>query len=299
MKKIFILLILIWASQVFARKDFNSRPVVTNFNPPGPSRSWLGLSNDKKLVYIHWPKEYKFTIREYPAFPEDEFTSKNYPRSGLYLIKGRQFLWDISNPFPEMVGVRPLNNQQYLIAFGPKGTENFDELAFAIYNKGELVKKFQIKDFCTSNRYMRSEMSKFSSFFSWYNDFKLDELNIKFTFEACNNLYTVNLSDGKFSKEHLFPKFNAYKNELKIVSFTLLLISPVLFLFILFLEIKKKGSFKQKIFLVLFLLLSISAYPLFLRAERSNKDPFVRIMEESSSRDRNPFLNPNNQTDEE
>jgi hypothetical protein len=169
----------------------------SSFGDKGPRlQSTVNFSPNGKLVYINRLPQDKGPISsplESNKLAQDEFSLKNYPRSGLYEVASRKFIWSLEdNPLISIHGAEVFDDQVFMIVRGPRAS-SVNDIAFKIYKMGKLIKSFKIKDFCA----IPSNFRYSESHFVWMNNYNLDTNKKEITFEACNKKNRIDVKTGR------------------------------------------------------------------------------------------------------
>ncbi|MFA6238062.1 MAG: hypothetical protein WC635_12085 [Bacteriovorax sp.] len=167
-----------------------------------PPSSSVSFSENKKIACVNWLHEDKDPIGFYQEtinLPKDEFSRKNYPESGVYELSNRKLLWVLK---VEENDCQPLNDGHYAIVHGPWASDN-EDLAYAFYKDGHLLKKYRIKDIC--NNYLAYGYS--TSHFEWVSDFHFSNDTKKIDFTACFRKISIDVTTGEMEKEFNPPLY--------------------------------------------------------------------------------------------
>ncbi|MFA6238195.1 MAG: hypothetical protein WC635_12755 [Bacteriovorax sp.] len=157
------------------------------------------FSEDEKVVYLN-PKIMEANsigILIPNKYSRDEFSTKNYPQSGVYQVKGRKLLYPIDKNKTFHDGSKLFNNGKYLVA-NSELTSKIEDMALELFKEGKLIKSFKVKDFCRDEStfvFNKSEMITFT----WKRELRLDNFRKEITFIACNKLFKIDIATGKIS----------------------------------------------------------------------------------------------------
>ncbi|MFA6238064.1 MAG: hypothetical protein WC635_12095 [Bacteriovorax sp.] len=182
-------------------------------------RSSANFSENKKIVCVNWLPNSTAQIyfnQNDLGLSEDEFSRQNYPESGVYEVSGRKLLWKFQ--LEEDNDCEPLDDGHHVVVRGPWASSK-ENLAYAFYKDGQLIKKYQIQEICN----LDFSYSYSTSHFFWHSNYELDNLKKEISFDACFLKKHINVENGKMQS-------SISKNGL-IQAFLVLLI-PVSYLFI-------------------------------------------------------------------
>lgn len=159
------------------------------------------VSQNGEFIYVRWVgNDEKLTIRNMEGVRIDDphsFSKTDFPENGLYELKSKKFLWKIKtenklNYEEEPVG-RPFDDGRFVYVSGPWASDLYD-VAFSIYEFGNLKDTFYIRSFCRSTE----SFVRTSSHFFWARSFEVDGAKGEVRFEACGDYHVIKV-DSRFN----------------------------------------------------------------------------------------------------
>ncbi|PIP90658.1 MAG: hypothetical protein COW01_07395 [Bdellovibrionales bacterium CG12_big_fil_rev_8_21_14_0_65_38_15] len=153
--------------------------------------STFRISKNKQYIYIRWIDDTKNEKFDREIYADKIIIKKDeYPRTGLYEVKNKKFLWRIEDVDLSHIGDRclkygqPSNDGSFVVAF-PYAELSMDDEAISIYENGNLLLNKRVNQFCTKEQAYDREGAFDVSPINWISHYYFDANKNVVSFMAC------------------------------------------------------------------------------------------------------------------